>query len=119
MHIDKAKNGMRRLQDGQDAYQRQATRRKRRGMIGEMLDLIRCADARQPWTIVDIFAEEWARYGTIRQDRVKGELELTTGGWSGNEAIIDALRANKLFFPLFWVESRRDGLYRFTLFDVH
>lgn len=87
-------------------------------MIGELLDLIRCTDALKPWAIVDMFQEEWQEYGTIVQNREKGDLQLWTGGWSGNEAIIAALQANLLFFSLYWQESKRGGYYRFKIFDI-
>ncbi|MDD3906417.1 MAG: hypothetical protein PHS46_07865 [Candidatus Omnitrophica bacterium] len=87
-------------------------------MIGELLDLIRRADARRPWAIVDMFQEEWQRYGTIKQDRTTGNLEMSTEGCPENECIIRALQKNVLFFPLYWQESKRGGYYRFQIFDI-
>jgi hypothetical protein len=40
---------------------------------------------------------------------------MSTGGWSGNESIIDALAKNRLFWLVAWQESRRGGHYRFEL----
>lgn len=42
-------------------------------------------------------------------------LELHTGGWSGNENIIDALKHNYLFWSLNWERSRRGGHYWFRI----
>ena len=42
------------------------------------------------------------------------KLELHTGGWSGNEDIIDALQDN-MFWLLCWNESRRGGHYKFEM----
>lgn len=40
---------------------------------------------------------------------------LATGGWSGNEDIVSALRSNMMFWVLCWESSRRGGLHIFTL----
>jgi hypothetical protein len=46
-------------------------------------------------------------------------LELHTGGWSGNEQIIRALKLNSLFFPLFWQMHERGGHYYFKINRKH
>ena len=44
-----------------------------------------------------------------------GRYEFHTGGWSGNESIIEAMQDNHLFWLLCWLESRRGGHYKFDL----
>lgn len=40
---------------------------------------------------------------------------ISTGGWSGNESILQAMRSNFILWSLAWKEHRRGGHYIFTL----
>ena len=42
-------------------------------------------------------------------------LELHTGGWSGNEDIIEALKKNEYFWAIYWIKSLRGGHYYFKI----
>jgi len=42
-------------------------------------------------------------------------FEYHTGGWSGNEDVISALRQNTLFFPMYWEKSIRGGHFYFKI----
>ena len=70
---------------------------------------------------IDIIEEHWnTDYGTISTDKTeKGKIiiELTTGGWSENEEIIDAI-ADTMFWLLWWQESKRGGYYKFIYVEV-
>ena len=41
-------------------------------------------------------------------------LELYTGGWSGCEDMIGALAENKIWWLMFWQESKRGGHFLFS-----
>ena len=43
------------------------------------------------------------------------EYHISTGGWSGNEDIIEAMRKNYILWRMCWVQSRRGGHYVFEL----
>ncbi len=53
---------------------------------------------------------------------VKGKkilhFEYHTGGWSGNEDVIDALHRNRLFWSLFWKKSEAGGHYFFRIYPI-
>jgi hypothetical protein len=54
-----------------------------------------------------------------RQMGVSGKnvyrMEYHTGGWSGNENVINHLKCNFLFWSLSWVKSTRGGHYYFKI----
>ena len=74
-----------------------------------MDDLLQCINA------------EWWPNGIRPQDRYEDRegrsiLILTTGGWSGNEDIIEALRTNKhMWWTVHWLLSKRGGYYEFDI----
>jgi hypothetical protein len=43
------------------------------------------------------------------------EYTLITGGWSGNESIIYALKCNLIFYSFCWRESHRGGKHIFEV----
>lgn len=53
-------------------------------------------------------------YGTFDIEGYDGKqiLELTTGGWSENEELINKI-ADTWFWFLWWQESKRGGYYKF------
>ena len=54
-----------------------------------------------------------------RQIGVKGKRVISfayhTGGWSGNEDVIEALGRNVFFWSLFWYKSKRGGHFYFKI----
>lgn len=43
------------------------------------------------------------------------ELNIVTGGWSGNEMMIEALQKNQVFWAMCWKASHRGGKYVFDM----
>lgn len=65
--------------------------------------------------LIELIEANWwaADWGFKRKSKTK--LELHTGGWSGNEEIIYALKKTKFpsFYGLFWQKEVRGGHYFF------
>jgi hypothetical protein len=51
----------------------------------------------------------------LKNEEKKLYLVLHTGGWSGNEDIVVALRENIMFWPLYWEKSTRGGHHYFEI----
>lgn len=62
--------------------------------------------------LIELLQELWHFSDYLIRDGA--ELELHTGGWSGNEDVISALQPS-LFWMLFWRKSERGGHYYFEL----
>lgn len=64
------------------------------------------------------WAPDWGWTETPWGDDVKfidGDVRvhLSTGGWSGNESIISAMRKNQVCWSMTWESTRRGGHYTF------
>jgi hypothetical protein len=68
---------------------------------------------------INFLKEKWeyadCGYFTRNYSYNEIELELHTGGWSGNEDIIAALQENRLFWMFYWQKSERGGHYYFKI----
>lgn len=65
--------------------------------------------------------ERWwsANWGwTTYQDGDKTHHLISTGGWSGNEEIVSALKNNRMFWMINWKMSRSGGHYQFIVADL-
>ena len=49
------------------------------------------------------------------ENKTSYRYNISTGGWSGNESIIDAMKKNTILWTTTWVQSRRGGHYIFEL----
>ncbi len=66
-----------------------------------------------PNKMIEKLKEIWnCSYGNFYYEN--GKLELSTGGWSENEDIINELGLS-LFWLMYWQESCRGGHYRFEI----
>jgi len=82
------------------------------------------------WPLTDDYTEFFAfirgcwwmpDWGWREEDAIdeffKGKLirrySISTGGWSGNESIIEAMQENEIRWIMTWVQSRRGGHYIF------
>ena len=68
----------------------------------------------QRWWCADWgFNKEWGKDYLHNKPIIK--LELHTGGWSGNEDIINALLKNQMFKILWYYQWNRGGHYKFEI----
>lgn len=88
------------------------------------LDKIRAWDYKDVFAMLDYIAERWNygdwlfkrewKYDDLYK-RHELHLELHTGGWSGNEDIINAILENLWFKILWYAEWSRGGHYKFII----
>jgi len=77
------------------------------------LQRIREWDWKDPYGLADYIATLW--YYPDFWHREGHKIEAHTGGWSGNESIIEALQQNEMWWLWCWWSSRRGGHYEFKL----
>ena len=69
--------------------------------------------------LLDFVEYTWIyQYGVMKRHNYGRlhKVRFATGGWSGNEDIIEALRGSKsLFWVMYWKKSERGGAYWFEL----
>lgn len=58
------------------------------------------------------WGEDWYRYELTNEYH---EFYFATGGWSGNEDLIGALKENQMFWLVCWWRSERGGAFWFRL----
>lgn len=68
-----------------------------------------CAYCREAWN----WGKTMWGHKCGRDEFGKPWITVSTGGWSGNEDIVVALRENVIFWAMCWLESRRGGHYKF------
>jgi hypothetical protein len=62
---------------------------------------------------INYLKEAVSAYGRLWEE--DGLLKVATGGWSGNEDVISALKQNYMFWARFWESTHRGGLYCFRI----
>jgi len=65
-----------------------------------------------PQGLIDYIRRLWTYEDFFKWDGKN--LELHTGGWSGNEDIISTLHES-MFWMMYWQKSERGGHYYFTV----
>lgn len=67
------------------------------------------------------WSPEWGWRANHKRERKRGggllhrRYRISTGGWSGNEDIIEAMMANTMFWAICWERSERGGHYAFLV----
>jgi hypothetical protein len=76
-------------------------------------------DAKDPSGAFEFLKARWAYadWGWSEKDGEDGEriYEISTAGWSDNEALMYALRRNRFFWFFHWYSERRGGHYEFRV----
>jgi hypothetical protein len=54
-------------------------------------------------------------HSTCEDGKVYRIVSVSTGGWSGNEDIVDALQKNHSFWMICWHMSKRGGYHEFRI----
>lgn len=75
------------------------------------------AFVRERWVYLTLWDEHEAQ-DELWPDRKVRRYAISTGGFSGNENLVNALRCNAAFWHACWVQSRRGGHYLFEVAAV-
>jgi hypothetical protein len=67
-----------------------------------------------PITFTEYICENWVNGYPPAWNKETGCLQLSTGGWSGCESVISALRKT-FFWMMYWEKSVRGGHYWFIV----
>jgi hypothetical protein len=62
------------------------------------------------------------QFGSVDEMQLSDDVStwvFVTGGWSDNEALIEALAQNTTFWNLFWEQSNRGGRYCFSSYPIN
>lgn len=62
-----------------------------------------------------IKTEVWWHGGSLfTVKEMEWEYHISTGGWSGNEEVIEALKSKHMFWIMYWQQSTKGGHYIFS-----
>ena len=73
-----------------------------------------CVDDGAPESLLAFIRDECWWMPEWGWEEKRGVYWISTGGWSGNEEIIGALRQNSLFWSLCFISMRTGGHYTFA-----
>lgn len=79
----------------------------------EKIKEIETLDYKDFHAFMEVIHKEWAfeGWGWKREGEI---YYISTGGWSGNEDLIEAMVKNTMFWIMYWQETRRGGHYIFA-----
>jgi len=69
----------------------------------------------QQWYATDWGWESKVKPHRFKENKFVMEHNVSTAGWSGNEAIIRAMEKNNMLWWMTWVQSQRGGHYIFEV----
>lgn len=96
-----------------DGYPTEEAERRVREFKGEVRDLLQIV--RTGWHLPEWGWHEEDACDEDSLDRPVHRYQISTAGWSGNESLIAAMKANRIFWMMGWVQSRRGGHYIFEV----
>lgn len=67
--------------------------------------------------LLQMASKVWLHPGYFTKDESTKCWFVSTGGWSGNEDVIRALVKNRVFWALYWKQTRAGGHYIFGSFS--
>ena len=87
------------------------------------LRMIRKWDVKDFPTLLQFVEERWTYHDFIKREVIKDKIlkkdylqwTLITGGWSGNESLVNALLGNQLFEMCWYYEWTRGGKHVFRI----
>lgn len=62
---------------------------------------------------------DWIQTSYLDTDDPYIEVDIRTGGWSDNEAVVDAILSNSYIRSMFYYSWRRGGQHVFRFVDLH
>lgn len=86
----------------------------------ETLQTISSWSLDDPHGWMDFVCEYWwsPDFGFSKENEEEKQCvryNLSTGGWSGNEELISAMKSHQTFWMMYWVSSRRGGHHVFRI----
>ena len=79
----------------------------------EQLEKITAWPALEFYGLMEYIKPIWMYADSNYWTKENGEYHISTGGWSGNEEIIEAMQQNYIWWATFWQSAERGGHFKF------